>query len=150
VLAGSVGIRAEGRADGRVCRGIEGIIEWKKREERREETGDDASWRTSAFTTACDQKSSWPTHHLLLKFTLSFACGSLGIMLATATTNTLTSTSRWSFSFFNTRIEFRSMFIATLFLFLFLCLGQYSYFLPNTMPHFLPFPFAPPRSAKVA
>ena len=29
------------------------------------------------------------------------------------------------------------MFIATLFLFLFLCLGQYSYFPPNTMSPFL-------------
>jgi hypothetical protein len=83
-------------------------------------------WRTSRVITACDQKSAWP----LIKFILSFACGSLGIMLATATTNTLTSTFRWSFSFFDTRIEFRSMFIATLFLFLFLCLGQYSYFPP--------------------
>jgi hypothetical protein len=118
----------------------------KGRKERRPRARKDASWRTSTFTTACDQKSSWPP---LLKFTLSFACGSLGIMLATATTSTLTSTSRWSFSFFNTRIEFRSMFIATLFLFLFLCLGQYSYFPPNTMPLFLsfPYPFAPPRSA---
>lgn len=107
------------------------MIRVKKREKRREKDRDERTtvgWRTSAFTTACDQKPSWP---------LSFACGSLGIMLATATTSTLTSISRWSFSFFNTRIEFRSMFIATLFLFLFLCLGQYSYFPPNTMPPFL-------------
>jgi hypothetical protein len=73
------------------------------------------------FTTACDQK-------LARLFALSFACGSLAIMLASHSTNTLTSTFRCSFSFFDSRIEFRSMFITTLFLFLFLCLGQYSYF----------------------
>lgn len=108
------------------------------------------SWWTSPFTTACVQESTWLTHPCL-KFSLSFACGTLGIMLATATTTALTSTFRWSFSFLNTRIEFRSMFIATLFLFLFLCLGQYSYFCPNTMsPCFsptFPFPLAPSHSA---
>src|SRR6266852_458563 len=118
-----------GRGEGPVaeCVGGEGNTGKKKgRKVRR--PGTTLRWRTSPFTTACDQKLAWPAHHHLLKFTLSFACGSLGIMLATATTtDTLTSTFRWSFSFFNTRIEFRSMFIATLFLFLFLCLGQYSY-----------------------
>ena len=109
----------------------------KKGEIWRTDWGRRFCWRTSPLTTACDQKSAWPVHHRFIKLILSFACGSLGIMLATATTNTLTSTFRWSFSFFDTRIEFRSMFIATLFLFLFLCLGQYSYFASNTISPFL-------------
>ncbi|KAI0256028.1 hypothetical protein BJV78DRAFT_1168716 [Lactifluus subvellereus] len=43
-------------------------------------------------------------------------------MLAT----TSATSTRWSFTLLNTRIEFRSMFIATLFLFLFLCLAYLS------------------------
>ena len=85
--------------------------------------GDDASARTSPSTTTSainqnDQKRGW---HPLLKFFLSFAFGSLGVMLATAPLSP-----RWSFTLLDTRIQFRSMFVATLFLFIFLCLGQYS------------------------
>ncbi|KAH9961280.1 hypothetical protein BC827DRAFT_1203587 [Russula dissimulans] len=46
-------------------------------------------------------------------------------MLATSTPSTPVSP-RWYFSLFNTRMEFRSMFLATLFLFLFLCLAYLS------------------------
>ena len=58
-------------------------------------------------------------------------------MLATSTTTTIQPSPRSSFSLFNTHIEFRSMFIATLFLFLFLCLGQYSHFAKITLFFFL-------------
>jgi hypothetical protein len=95
--------------------------------------GDDASLRASPPTTdsAIDRRdhTSAPlcdTIHPLLKFLLSFVCGTLAVMLATSTTTTIHPSPRSSFSLFNTHIEFRSMFIATLFLFLFLCLGQYS------------------------
>ena len=99
--------------------------------------GDDASARTSPSTTTSainqnDQKRGW---HPLLKFFLSFAFGSLGVMLATVPLSP-----RWSFTLLDTRIQFRSMFVATLFLFIFLCLGQYS---PSSLLSylFLPFPF---------
>lgn len=114
------------------------------------------SLRTSPLTTASvidlhDQKSvAWLSDSIpSLKFFLSFACGTLGIMLAT-TTPTIPSL-RWSFSFFNTRIEFRSMFVATLFLFLFLCLGQYLHFAPITPflgLSFSVFAFSPCRLAQ--
>ena len=104
-------------------------------------SGDDASLRPSPFTTDSyidhhDHKSAVPLSdsiHPLFKFFLSFACGTLAVMLATSTTTTIQPSPRSSFSLFNTRIEFRSMFIATLFLFLFLCLGQYSHFAKITL-----------------
>lgn len=108
--------------------------------------GDDALLRTSPFTTAslldpCDQHPARLTDsiHPFFKFSLSFACGTLGVMLATTTT-TAHPSPRWSFSLFNTHIEFRSMFIAILLLFLFLCLGQYARFSPITL-FFCPFLF---------
>jgi hypothetical protein len=74
--------------------------------------------RTSPSTTTSainqnDQKRGW-------QFFVSFTFGSLGVMLATAPLSP-----RWSFTLLDTRIQFRSMFVATLFLFIFLFLGQY-------------------------
>jgi hypothetical protein len=95
--------------------------------------GDDASLRPSPSTTDsaidCYDHKSVPLCDSIyprLKFLLSLACGSVAVMLATSTTTTIHPSPRSSFSLFNTHVEFRSMFIATLFLFLFLCLGQYS------------------------
>jgi hypothetical protein len=100
--------------------------------------GDDAidayvpSTTTSAINQS-DQKRGW---HPSLKFFLSFAFGSFGVMLATTPLSP-----QWSFTLLNTRIEFRSMFVATLFLFIFLFLGQYSPPLSYLPP--FPFPFYP-------